>query len=79
MKPVAYKTKGGFVTVNKDYGSVPLYAIPKGYKLVPIDPTEEIMAHCCDLGKNKNYFLDREEFREFWDLFIKVAPNIGDI
>ena len=74
MKPIAYarKTKYGDIFDTKKWGRIdrPLYAIPKGYKLVPIEPTKEMVsAGCCT-----NLYVP-----DTWEAMIEAAPSLEDI
>jgi len=78
MKPSAYivfdrdaKIESIFLQKNKPltdhHKNIPLYAIPKGFKLVPLEPTE-----CMKKG---NDWMDVNVYK----LFVNNAPKIEDI
>ena len=79
MKPTAYiDTEDNHIKI--DYrkglnngcpvGCMPLYAIPKGYKLVPIEPTEEMLS----AGRCTNLYVP-----DTYKAMIEAAPKLEDI
>lgn len=72
MKPIRYWDKKTDIVVSLQGGDrypVPLYAIPEGYKLVPIEPTElQIFM-----------FDSHSSIKESIKAAIEAAPDIEDI
>ena len=83
MKPVRYWDKKTDLVVSLQGGdrySVPLYAIPEGYKLVPIEPTEEMIEEF--INAYSNGFLTNKSIKPIvscsYKAMIEVAPEIED-
>ena len=53
--------------------SEPLYVIPKGYKLVPVEPTEEM------IKAGYGVYELTGMAKEMWDEMIEAAPSIDKI
>ena len=88
MKPTAYKNffinqdgtkRVSYMSSPIIHDSIdmvlPLYAIPKGYKLVPIEPTTEMV--------NKGDYIlwdqNNPNLRRIYKAMIEAAPDIEDI
>jgi len=85
MKPTAYLTKGndlqlGVVSKNLPLMGcdwTPLYAIPEGYKLVPIEPTAAMVSRANPLYDAID--ADCYRYKEMITRAIEAAPKIEDI
>jgi len=80
MIPTAYKYTGfkrdrvsEMMPLDSVFKNItPLYAIPKGYKLVPIEPTEEMKNSMPEI-------FSEEELDDVYKAIIEAAPKIEDI
>jgi hypothetical protein len=93
MKPVAYKyqdttgwtseikyTVSTVHPVDSDVTVTPLYAIPKGYKLVPIEGHWDMTKAFYEKLQEKDIMeLTVGDIGEALQLAIEAAPNIEDI
>jgi hypothetical protein len=86
MKPIAYTwvDKEGLRhalpaehVAHNNWPVTPLYEIPKGFKLMPIEPDPKVRGSICDCGeKNPEYYMDHLEYNHYYKMIMNETPNI---